>query len=104
MKFVLLGSVGGWSHGRPVDLGTARQRCVLAALLVAPGRPVPVDVLVDRVWGAEPPAAVRSALYSYIARLRRVLNEHGCTVDKRSGGYVASVPDDEVDLCRWGHL
>jgi DNA-binding SARP family transcriptional activator/tetratricopeptide (TPR) repeat protein len=104
MKFVLLGSVGGWSRGQPVDLGTARQRCVLAALLAAPDRPVPVDVLVDRVWGADPPAAVRSTLYSYIARLRRVLHEHGYALDKRTGGYQVCVPADTVDLWRWEAL
>ncbi|GAB3914036.1 tetratricopeptide repeat protein [Kibdelosporangium lantanae] len=104
MKVVLLGSVGGWSHGRPVDLGTARQRCVLAALLAAPGRPVPVDVLVDRVWGADPPGAVRSTLYSYIARLRRILHDHGYALDKRTGGYQVSAPTDAVDLWRWEAL
>jgi DNA-binding SARP family transcriptional activator/tetratricopeptide (TPR) repeat protein len=104
MKFVLLGSVEGWAEGRQVDLGTARQRCVLAALLVTPGRPVPLDVLVDRVWGAESPPAVRSTLYSYIARLRRILQTNGCALKKRAGGYQVSTPDDAVDLWQWDAL
>ncbi|MEV4311369.1 tetratricopeptide repeat protein [Actinocrispum sp. NPDC049592] len=104
MEFVLLGSVEGWAGEQRVDLGTVRQRCVLAALLASPGRPVPLDVLVDRVWGADPPVSVRNTLYSYIARLRRILTEHGLALDKRTGGYQVAAPVHAVDLWQWDEL
>jgi len=58
MTFTVLGAVDARLDGRPLDLGHARQRCVLAALLVEPGKPVAADVLLFRVWGI----AFRSAL------------------------------------------
>ena len=73
--FRLLGPVELWVAGRPVDLGPAKRRTVLAALLVDAGRWVPAETLIDRVWGEDPPAQVRGTLYAHIARIRRVLTE-----------------------------
>lgn len=59
--------------GEPADLGTHKQRALLAALVLHCPQAVSVDTLVDLVWGdAVPPAAV-SSLHGYVARLRRVL-------------------------------
>ncbi len=49
--FRLLGPVELWVAGRPVELGPAKRRTVLAALLVDAGRWVPAETLIDRVWG-----------------------------------------------------
>ncbi|MBP2473102.1 DNA-binding SARP family transcriptional activator [Crossiella equi] len=57
----------------PLALGGAKQRAVLAELLVEAGRTVSVDRLVDGVWGAAPPRTAVSTLRSYVANLRRAL-------------------------------
>ncbi|MEU5692817.1 BTAD domain-containing putative transcriptional regulator [Actinosynnema sp. NPDC020468] len=75
MLLRLLGEVAVHVHGHPVDPGPARQRCVLAALAVDAGRVVPVDRLVERVWGVDAPRRARATLHSYVSRLRRVLAE-----------------------------
>src|ERR1700730_13287009 len=73
LEIRVLGPVELWLDFRQVSLGTPKQRCLLAALALQPGRPVPVDVLVDRLWGDELPSEVRNSLYTYVARLRRTL-------------------------------
>ena len=72
-KLRILGPTQLWVAGRQLDLGPVKQRTVLAALLVDAGRAVSVETLIDRVWPDGPPSGVRSGLYSYIAKLRRVL-------------------------------
>jgi DNA-binding SARP family transcriptional activator len=58
-EFRLLGSLELWTAGRQLDLGPAKQRTLLAALLTDMGRPVPAETLIGRVWGSTPsrPAA-----------------------------------------------
>ncbi|MGI5188254.1 AfsR/SARP family transcriptional regulator [Promicromonospora sp. CA-289599] len=99
MRFQLLGHVSARSEHGPVPLGTARQRAVLAALLIEPGVPVSADQLVERVWGTTAPRSARPTLHSYISRLRSVLDDLGGPVPtRRSGGYVLDVDPDAVDL------
>jgi DNA-binding SARP family transcriptional activator/tetratricopeptide (TPR) repeat protein len=106
----LLGPVRLWVDGRAVDLGPAKQRTVLAALLVDGDQPVPTDTLMDRVWGDEPPASARSTLYSYVAGLRRVLREAVDSGDRPirlehgPGGYRLTVASHQVDLYRFRRL
>lgn len=99
VRFQLLGHVSARSEHGPVPLGTARQRAVLAALLVEPGRPVPLDQLVERVWGTTAPRSARQTLHSYISRLRSVLDDAGGPAPaRRSGGYALDVDPTAVDL------
>ncbi|MEV0566530.1 BTAD domain-containing putative transcriptional regulator [Dactylosporangium sp. NPDC050588] len=103
MRIRLLGDVGAWTDGErgeavDVDIGHERQRCVLAALLVEPGRPVPADVLLDRAWGDRLPRHPREALYSYVSRLRQSLAPGGWTVVRRPSGYVVQIDPLAVDL------
>jgi DNA-binding SARP family transcriptional activator len=106
----LLGAVEVRVGQRSVDVGQPRQRAVLAALAVDAGRLVPLNVLIDRVWDASPPANARDAVYSHVARVRRGLNEAselaGTRVGlvRRFGGYLLDIDPDHVDLHRFRTL
>lgn len=96
-------------EGCALDLGPARQRCVLAALAVDAGRVVPVDRLVQRVWGDRPPQRARATLLNYLSRLRFLLvdpntDARKTVIARRSGGYALDVERSAVDLFRFREL
>ncbi|MEW2574436.1 BTAD domain-containing putative transcriptional regulator [Streptomyces sp. NPDC047070] len=89
VEFGVLGSVEGSIDGRPVALGHARQRGVLAVLLVDVDHPVTVDQLIDRAWGHHPPRQARSTLRGYLSRLRQALAAtREAVIARQPGGYV----------------
>jgi DNA-binding SARP family transcriptional activator len=74
VELALLGGVEVRVDGRPVDVGHARQRCVLVVLAVEANRVVSVDALVERVWADRAPQRGQETLYSYLSRLRHALD------------------------------
>ncbi|MFY1672723.1 AfsR/SARP family transcriptional regulator [Plantactinospora sp. WMMB334] len=105
VELLLFGDVRARVDGRPVELGHARQRSVLAALLVDANRVVPADRLLDRVWGEERPRHARNALSGYVSRLRALLGTTGeVGIVRRSAGYLLTVDPDAVDLHRFHRL
>ncbi len=72
MTFGVLGPLVATGDRGPVALKGPRQRAVLARLLVARGRVVPVDRLVGDLW-AEPPEGAVGAVRTFVADLRRAL-------------------------------
>jgi DNA-binding SARP family transcriptional activator/tetratricopeptide (TPR) repeat protein len=105
IEFRLLGQVEADIDGRSVDLGHARQRCVLAALLIDAGKVVPAEVLLDRVWAQRPPHRARTTLSSYLSRLRQILSAApDVALTRQSGGYRLAVAPLAVDLHRFRHL
>ncbi|MGK4583634.1 AfsR/SARP family transcriptional regulator [Kitasatospora sp. HPMI-4] len=59
--------------GTPIPLGGARLRALLTALVLRQGRPVATELLVDEVWGADPPQDSAAALQTLVGRLRRTI-------------------------------
>ena len=89
MEFRLLGPLEARERGRPVELGTPRVRTLLAALLLQANRVVSVDELVDRLWGAYPPANPRRTVQTNVARLRLALGDGSADlVRTRERGYL----------------
>ncbi|WP_165978416.1 AfsR/SARP family transcriptional regulator [Actinomadura darangshiensis] len=78
MSFRILGALRAGVRGEAVDLGGRRSRLVLAALLLEPDRPVPVDRLVDVVWPERPPASARTQVAIAVSGLRRAFRQAGC--------------------------
>lgn len=103
----MLGPVEVRTGGGKLPLGRPQQRTVLAALAAEVGRVVPVEVLVDRVWGEDPPVRARRTLHSHITRIRRVLDNIGAEAANspqlvfRSGGYALETAPDQIDVHRF---
>jgi predicted ATPase/DNA-binding SARP family transcriptional activator/tetratricopeptide (TPR) repeat protein len=88
--------------GTAVPVGGARLRALLGVLALRAGRSVPVGVLVDEVWGAEPPADAAGALQALVGRLRRTLGADA--VASAEGGYRLTAAPDDIDLTRFERL
>ncbi|MEU6588017.1 BTAD domain-containing putative transcriptional regulator [Streptomyces sp. NPDC046881] len=104
MRFGILGPTEiHTGDGTPVDPGGPRPRALLGLLLLDAGRPVPVERLLDGLYGAEPPAGALGALQSQISRLRRRLAPH-TGIDAVPAGYTLAVDPDTVDAHRFARL
>ena len=85
-----------------MSLGGAKQKAVLAILLLHRGEPVSVDRLVDELWGEAPPDTAVKTIQVYISRLRKELGD-GVLLTHR-GGYVLDIEPDHLDAGRFERL
>lgn len=110
MEVQLLGPVELSAGGHTVEVGPPQRRTVMAALAVDVGRPVAVDVVIERVWGQRAPDGARGAVHAHVARIRRVCEQgaetarEGLGVVRRSGGYLLEARPDQVDVYRFRQL
>ncbi|MFE4668828.1 BTAD domain-containing putative transcriptional regulator [Streptomyces sp. NPDC056716] len=100
LRLRLLGPVELLGAKGTVPLGTPKQRCLLAALALAPGKPVPMDTLVTRLWGESAPVNARSIVYTYVSRLRHPLRQAGggAVIQRGADGYRLDIPAYTIDL------
>src|SRR6476620_10045394 len=80
----------------PLPLGGAKQRALLALLLLNANRVVSRDRLIDALWGDEPPETAATTVQVYVSRLRKLLPSGALLT--RASGYVLEVEPDELDL------
>ena len=73
MEYLVLGPLEVRDGERAIRVGSAKQRCLLAALLVHANAVVSIDRLADILWGDQPPADAAAALQTYVSRLRAAL-------------------------------
>src|SRR4051794_22021628 len=104
VEFRLLGDVQVAIDGRLVEVGHARQRCVLVALAVDVGRAVSVDQLIDRVWANQVPQRARETLFSYLSRLRQVLAGADVRIVRQPEGYLLAGDPMSVDVHQFQRL
>jgi DNA-binding SARP family transcriptional activator len=80
----------------------AKQRVLLAALLLRANRVVPVGALIDAVWEDAPPSSARVTLQGYVKQLRQSLGVQAAKrIVTRSPGYLMVVAAGELDLDRF---
>ncbi|GHE16152.1 hypothetical protein GCM10010339_93100 [Streptomyces alanosinicus] len=74
LEFRLLGTVSATSAKGELQLAGYLQQSLLAALLIAEGKAVSRDYLIDEIWGGDPPNGVENAVQAHVSRLRRKLS------------------------------
>jgi DNA-binding SARP family transcriptional activator len=81
----ILGPVQARDGGVRLELGGVRGQKVLAALLLAPNRVVPLAHLVDVVWDGESPSTGKHQIQKSVGDLRAVLGVPGMIVTDGPG-------------------
>jgi DNA-binding SARP family transcriptional activator/tetratricopeptide (TPR) repeat protein len=108
LDYRLLGRFEVRADGRLVDLGTPKQRAVLAILLLECGRVVPTDRLLELLWGDA--TVSTSSLQSYVSNLRRVLEpdrrprDPNTVLVTQPPGYLVNADRCAVDVFRFEDL
>jgi len=95
-EFRVLGPLEVLADGKRIVVGGARQRTVLAMLLLESDRVVSVDRLIHAVWNGNPPATSRTQIAICVASLRKMLLCAGGTDDI----IVTAAPCGFPKLCR----
>ncbi len=110
VAFTVLGGFGALHDGHPIDLGGPRQRSVLARLLVARGRVLPAETLVEDVWPLDTPVSGQATLQVYVSNLRRALEPDrkrrapATLLLSVAPGYALRPGQDAVDAWRFEAL
>jgi predicted ATPase/DNA-binding SARP family transcriptional activator len=105
VEFGILGPLTVSDGAQEIEVRGAKQRVLLAALLVERGRVVSADRLAELLWPDDPPVHPRSALQSQISQLRRSLGEVGRDlVVARPPGYLLAAEVDALDATRFEDL
>jgi DNA-binding SARP family transcriptional activator len=112
MEFRILGPLyadAGTGSG-PAVIDQPLLQSALAVLLLRANRPCPRRLLIEALWGAEPPNAAEAALRVCISRLRRCLGDCAPRLDsvgppggrspghRQQRGYLMTVRPGELDV------
>jgi YVTN family beta-propeller protein len=107
MEFRILGPLEVRSEGRELSLGGAKQRALLAVLLLHANEVVSTDRLVDELWGDRPPATASKVVRVYVSQLRKALRgrrgqgEEERVLVTRPAGYMLCVEAGQLDADRF---
>lgn len=106
MEFRLLGPLEARSQGRPVDLGSQKQRFLLGVLLLEANRPVELTRLMDLLWPEGRPRSAKATVYTLVWRLRTALadagaEQAGVRLLTTGQGYVLQTGAERIDVTRF---
>ena len=106
VNYRILGSLEALRDGEPLELGGAKQRAVLALLLVNANRLVTTDALTEALWSDKPPGKPLTSIQGYVSHLRKALSpERGSEVIvTEPAGYRLAVDPGDTDLGRFEAL
>ncbi len=102
MEFRILGPIEATEDGHLVTLGAAKQRALLAVLLLHANEVVSSDRIVDQLWGERAPTKAAKSVQVYVSQLRRLLGEGRLETEGR--GYLLRVEPGELDADRFQAL
>ena len=105
MHIRVLGPLEASIDDQPVAIGGAKQRAVLAMLVLEANHTVSGERLIEGLWGDDPPASAPKMVQNYVWKLRGALpSEGGAEIVTRGRAYELRIDRDRVDVCRFERL
>ena len=109
MDFRILGPLEALDEGRDVAPAGNKQRALLALLLLHANETLPVERLIDELWGEHPPTTAAKTLQVHVSRLRKALdagagNGAGAAIVTREHGYQLRLDPDRLDAHQFERL
>lgn len=101
LDFRILGPLEVRDGETALHLGGAKQRAVLALLLLRPGEVVSTGRLIDALWGDSPPDDAATALQAHVSRLRKALPGGAAVLVTKPPGYLVELEPGQLDLQRF---
>ena len=102
LEFRLLGPLEARLDDQVLALGGARQRALVALLLLRANEVVSRDRLIEDLWRDHAPETASNALAALVTRLRRVLPAD--VLITKPGGYSIEIEPDSIDVQRFERL
>ena len=96
MDFRILGPLEAIDEAGPVELTGGKQKALLALLLLHADRVVPVDAIVDDLWGDEVPESAQKMVQIFVSQLRKQLPQG--LIQTRAPGYRFDLDGHSLDL------
>ena len=99
MRFRILGPLEVLSPDGWTAISAPKWRSLLACLLIRPSQLVPTDLLIDELWGDNPPNTANNLVSIYVHRLRKVIGDvEGRVLVYRAPGYLLRLAPGDLDL------
>jgi len=105
MEFRVLGPLEVRDEDRVLSIPGAKERALLAILLLEANRHVSSERLIDELWADRPPETARNSLQVRVSNLRKALGPGGShIVVSQRAGYMIRVEQGQLDLQRFEGL
>jgi YVTN family beta-propeller protein len=104
LEFRILGPLEVVEGDRTFLLGRGKQRALLAFLVLHANEVVPVDKLVDELWGEVAPSSATKIVQNYVSQLRQSLADGTPLLHTRGAGYVLELQAGQLDVDRFEQL
>ncbi len=99
MDVRVLGPIEVWADTAQLDIGSRRERGLLALLAMSAGEVVTSDRLVEELWGESASDRSVRSVYTHVSHLRRALGKERLV--RRGNGYVLLLEAGELDVERF---
>lgn len=102
LAFRILGPLTVTDGAKVVDLGSAKQRALLAILLCRANSVVSTNELVETLWPHGQPRTARKNLQAYVSGLRKAIGD--CSLVFKAAGYQISLGRSALDAAKFDAL